>query len=443
MKPSKHPSNGWIGPALLVLLALILIPLGLRAGVNRGADITATPLIAAPADPTITQGVSEPSPTQAAALQESTPPAAATGQPVESQPATAAGLWVYYGETTAPNQTTIWKTQAEQAATIDGRQAVAAIDHQEGYPPRGSVSPDGSWLALQVVPPGTSERAARSDGTEIWLVNLDQPLPVEPQRILTQAGFLAQWAPDSRSLVFGRRVSLDNPPDPLVPFRTEMAAYDITQNTTSMLYSDETAYSTQPLGWAGSTGRFYVSEVDLSGQWSVVLKDPQDATFEQRTLLSPGNTYRSISLAPGGGELLLEKVNEDQVSLTLFSLETGQETQVVLGKKTDQPYGPFTALWAADSRSLFIHRLETTNKPAAMERFELASQALTPMALPAPEGNSFIPLSLSPDLAWIVLRDYTAADLPLVLQRVPGADSLSLPRQQTGNGLTFFGWQVR
>jgi hypothetical protein len=290
---------------------------------------------------------------------------------------------------------------------------------------------------------GAGERAARSDGAEIWLINLDQQPPAEPQRVLTRAGFLAQWAPDSGSLVFGRRVTLEDPADPQIPFLTELVRYDLARDQSFTLYTNQTAYSVQPLGWAGSTGRFYVSEVDLTGQWSVVLKDPQDTSFEQRTSLPAGQAYRSISLAPGGSHLLLEQATGDEVSLTLLSIETGQETPVVTWKAGCLPYGPYTALWAADGQSLFVHRMGSSGQPAGLDRYEPSSQAISPMVLPAPEGSTLIPLSLSPDLAWIVLREYTQADLPMLLQHLPGGESLPLPRQQAANALTFFGWQVR
>jgi hypothetical protein len=334
---------------------------------------------------------------------------------------------------------------------MEARQEVAVVDHQEGYPPDGSVSPDGSWLALQIVPPGAGERAARTNGREIWLISLDPPGPAAPQRIAAQAGFMGQWATDSSKLVFGRRVALEDSTDSLVPFRTELEAYDLVTGRSSGLYSNQTAYSTQPLGWAGLPGRFVISEVDLDGQWSVVLKDPDDTSFEQRISLPAGQAYRSISLAPGGSQLLLEKVTGDEVSLSLYSLDMGKETQVAQEKKPDLPYGPFTALWAptetlsgvAQTSTLFIHRLETAGQSASLERYEPESHSLTPMMLPAPDASAFIPIRLSPDLAWIVLRDYTQTDLPLALQPLPAGEILLLPRQQPGNPLTFFGWQVR
>ena len=64
----------------------------------------------------------------------------------------ASDALLLYAETVpAQDLTTIWLASP---AKLNGRVKFAAVRHLPGYPPKGSISPDGRQVALLVIPSG-------------------------------------------------------------------------------------------------------------------------------------------------------------------------------------------------------------------------------------------------------------------------------------------------
>jgi len=108
--------------------------------------------------------------------------------------------------------------------------------------------------------PGTSEKAARTMGGELGVINTDG---TGPQRVADQAGHIAMWTPDGRALVFGRMVALEDPKDPQAPFRTERYMAMADGSGLKLLLTDESADGIQPLGWSQSEQIFYSAKITL------------------------------------------------------------------------------------------------------------------------------------------------------------------------------------
>jgi hypothetical protein len=81
------------------------------------------------------------------------------------------GPKVVYGETDGlSGTTTIWLASATNPTL---RRVLAAFAHKIGYGVQGAVSPDGVTIACLVIPPDASERAARTAGRKLWVIDLD------------------------------------------------------------------------------------------------------------------------------------------------------------------------------------------------------------------------------------------------------------------------------
>jgi len=400
-------------PILIVLSLLVTIPIGYQLARQPSQAVTPTPEAQEPATPvaeTVSADVAEP-------IQL---PAGLSLVISESDPTfTTSTLWI---------------------ASLPGmqdRQVIGSFQHREGYPPVGIVSPDGGQIAILNIPPDATESTARTDGGEIWVLNADGS---SLRRLSAAAGSLAGWSPDGKNLTFSRLVPLENSSDPNVPFRTEILTIPLGGGAPVLIHSDESAYGVQPLGWDAGGQKFWVAQVDVTGQWSVLSKGPGLAV-QSGALAIPGKpVVTHLELSPAGDQLLVNGVEGGQATLQILELDTGSASPVASAPADlDQP-APFSAVWASDG-GLLVQEHSQAGSPGAIQALQADSQQLTPLSMPDSQNNpALTPIAWSPDQAWIVLVDYQADYLPLYLQNAGSGDILPIPRAAPDQYAGFVGW---
>ena len=289
-----------------------------------------------------------------------------------------------YGETDGPSgTTTIWLASI---ANLERRQAVATLVHKAGYGVEGAVSPDGRRIAYLIIPPRTSEKAARTTGGELWVMNTEG---TGPQLVANQVGYLAMWAPDGHALVFGRMVALENPKDPQVPFRTELYMVMADGSDSKLLLADESAYGIQPIGWSKNGQIFYYAKITLQGQWELWGADIYAGSTQFRTSLPSKYLIQSASLSPDGNNVLLTVLEKQEYALITFRVDGREQRTILKGARGEQPINRYAAIWSPDSQELLVHIPPEASQPAHLDRINLRTGQKHTITTESVSGEEF------------------------------------------------------
>ena len=406
MKIQGSTPRGGCIPLLIIAVLLIFIPIGFMLGRDTVASRLAETALAQM--PTVT-------PTPDSVVW--------TGQSL------IAGLNLVYAETDLDRDTaTIWVAPVKNLSL---RKQIAVLAHASNRPIDGLASPDSSEIALVRFPPGTPASVDQGPASELWLAKSDGR---QPFRVASQAAFLGGWSPDGRRLVFARRNS-----DP-APTHIELRQYDAEKGKTSSLLNDPRFLNLQPLGWNPTDGHFYLATVSKAGQWTVLDIDPDSLQVDTRLELPIDQGVRNLSLSPAGGQLLVEIDQGEQTLLAAISLDGS--TQQLLASAPGQASGdPFNALWAPDGKGLILRHLPD-GSPIQFDQIDLANRQVKPLAFdPTSTAPALVPLSWSPDGAWLVLQPPAAVSEPILyLQEIDSGKLVIFPRSSASKVLSFLGW---
>lgn len=369
-----------------------------------------------------------------------TPPVPGTPTTVPTPPGPLPpGSKVAYGETDgAAGNTLIWLASTTNPEL---RRVLTTFTHKVGYGVQGAVSPDGNKVAYLVIPPDASERAARTAGGELWVMDSDG---ADRHRVADQVGYLAMWTPDSSALAFGRLVALENPSDPQVPFRTELYLVTADGAGQRLFLADESAYGIQPLGWSEEGQLFYYARVTLQGRWERWGVDIRTGSTQFQTFVPSQYLIQSASLSPDGANILLTVLEEHEYALIVLSIDGRQQRTIVRGATGDQPINRYAAIWSPDSQDLLVHIPPEAEQPARLERINLRTgQRHIVITEPVSGEEFFIPRSWSPDGVWLVVLKYPRPQSLAYLLRLAGGPMAQIPLSQSSNWITLLGWADR
>jgi hypothetical protein len=168
---------------------------------------------------------------------------------------------------------------------------VARVPHIDGMGATGSVSPDGTKVALVAVDAGTATRPVAS------LISVDlvtgelfrAALNIEPNQVPV-------WAPDSQSVVVTRGVASDTSFGAIQVLRVAL------RGTEDVLWTRDAALAVFPVGYEPSGS---LIAVVIDGRGSTVTRDGRDA-------LSLGTAItRDWQLSPDGDRLAYVEANTE------------------------------------------------------------------------------------------------------------------------------------
>lgn len=350
------------------------------------------------------------------------------------------GPKLVYGETDGASGTTdIWLASAKNPRL---RKLLATVKHKMGYDVRGIVSPDGSKIAYHIIPPGTSERGARTDGGELWVMNADG---TNPRLIAKGLAYLANWSPDSHTLTFGRRIlSKSDPASSISEFKTELYMITIDGTDPKLLLTDDIVANFSPLGWSDDGQTYYYfapgQSLDKWELWNIGIAD---GSIQFQTV-APFDKSDVPILLPNGSHVIFTapKPGEKQLSLIRLSIDGKEQETIANGATGTGAINSYILAWALDGKEIVFHIPPEGEKKSRLERFDFHSKEKTPIVTPLLESEEFfVPRSWSPDKEWIVVRKYPHRPQSLTyLMRTTGGAVTQLPLAQPSNWVYLFGW---
>ncbi len=346
---------------------------------------------------------------------------------------------------TSPSSTesSLW---VAPAADLAGARLLASVTHRAGYPPAGSVSPDGRWVVIFIIPPGVDERAARLDGGELWLAASDG------SRLERLAAGVAQpgpWSPDSSAVSWLRLVALPDPKEKQIPFRTELYRSSLDGAPSELLFADESAYGIVPLGWSTDGAQYLAARVNMEGAWSVQAYTAGGKPGASWPL--PGVALaRAMQLSPDGTRLLVENAIDGEDQVLLFSLapgaDSGAQAMMASAPLADAAGpSPVAARWLADGARLWLFRAGARGETSAqvLALGENQPQVTAQGAASAAGAQTLLPLDASRDGSWLAWMGYPRPQSDVYLQTGIGGPLEKVPQASPENWISVFGWIER
>ena len=350
-----------------------------------------------------------------------------------------AGAKLIYGETDGASGTTvIWLASTKNPEL---RRSLTTLTHKIGYGVQGAVSPDRSKVAYLVIPSDISERMARTGGGELWVMNSDG---ADPYRVVDQVAWvhpLTLWAPDGRSLMFGRQVPLENPAGAQGSLRTEFYVVSVNGTPPRLLLVDDTSRDIQPVGWVSDGHFFYYAKWrTLQDGWELWRVDLSSGAPQYQTF-APSPNAESPLLMPDGMHIIYSLTDGGQRALVMSSID-GRERKVIIGgARGEQPINRYVAIWSVDGQNILVHVPPEGAQPFRLEQINLnTGQRRTVITGSVGSAEFFIPRSWSPDGAWLVVLKYPRIQSFAYLMEATGGVMTQIPLTQPSNWITLFGW---
>lgn len=351
--------------------------------------------------------------------------------------------YLLYAETNpASTESTLWAAPVDD---LSAARALANISHRVGYPPVGSVSPDGRWVAIFIIPPGVDERSARLDGGELWLATSDGS---QLERLAGGVGQIGPWSPDSGAVSWSRLVELEEPRDEQIPFRTEVYRSALDGAPPSLLLADETAYGVIPLGWTADGGRYLAARIGMDGVWTAHAYATGDAESVEQWPLPITGLVRDIQLSPSGENLLVEEAVDGENRLRVLPLGGDDHVQAQAAIAS-QPFddsmtaSPVSGMWSTSGERVWVASAPADGAPVSAQVMALGpGGAETVQSQPARAGGVevLLPESWSPDEQWFAWLAFPRPQSDVYVQR-SGEDTLrKVPLSSPENWISVFGW---
>lgn len=348
-----------------------------------------------------------------------------------------------YAETNpSSSESTLWAAPVDD---LGAALALANISHRVGYPPVGSVSPDGRWVAIFIIPPGIDERSARLDGGELWLAASDGS---QLERLATGVGQIGPWSPDSGAVSWSRLLELEEPRDEQVPFRTEVYRSALDGLPPALLLADESAYGVIPLGWSADGGRYLAALIGMDGRWTAQAYDPASAEGAEQWPLPITGLVRDIQLSPTANQLLVEEAVDGEDRLRIIPLDGDDhlQAQTAIASRTfdgSTTASPVSGMWSASGERLWVASAPAQGATMNAQVMVLGSDgAETVQAQPAraSDASALLPESWSPDEQWFAWLAFPRPQSDVYVQRSGEGTLRKVPLASPENWITVFGW---
>jgi len=324
---------------------------------------------------------------------------------------------------------------------LNQRKLLATVQHKPGYGLNGKVSPDGNKIAYILVPPGSSERSARTDGNELWLLNSDGS---HPYKLTDQIGYLGMWAPDSKSLIVGRWISAENNESPVSGLRQELFLVHTADSEMKLLITGEPSANLQPDGCSKDEQVFYYAvQTSFPPSWELwSVEIPSGSPHLQ--ISRPFESNDIPVLSPDGKWLLVTKTESGQRALLVMSIDGQGQINIAQSTTSSGTADQLTGWWAADSQSILLYIPSENGKQPDFEvtgfdgkqkrKFQIADPILG-------KGEYLSLIGWSPDQDWAIVRQYPHRPQSTVFTiQMKDGKTVKFPIASPSNWLSLLGW---
>jgi hypothetical protein len=343
---------------------------------------------------------------------------------------TAPPALIYYYSDTDPLSATTW---IRRSTTNDVNETtnIAVIQHADGTQPTGSLSPDGSQIALLVVEEGASDT---TDG-KLWLLHTDGNYF---QRASDEPCSWFAWRQDGQALA----LLTQSKKTPASGMESRLIKLNLVTGETSVIFEDNTILDLNPLGWSSGGAEFVVMVLESPGIWSVASINLETGARVDRFSLPGTDLLRNAWLSPSGAYLLLDLIRANEAILMLSTLDGGQQVKIAsIGVGLFTTPLPFTAVWSPDGQRILMNQPSAGQIATTWKTYELKGVAGTPINLGVVEPDHFLrPLAWSPDGNWLAMEEFPFPYSHLYIKEISADDRLRLPFTNIGDQAGWLGW---
>ena len=348
----------------------------------------------------------------------------------ETPTPTAAPALVYFYSDTDPSGATTW-IKRSSTSDVNETSNIAVFQHAIGTQPTGSLSPDGSQIALLVVEEGNTDA---TDG-KLWLLHTDGDYF---QRASDDTCSWFAWRQDGQALALLTQYR-ETPTSAMV---SRLKKLNLVTGETSVIFEDNTILDLNPLGWSSGGAEFVVMVLESPGIWSAASINLETGSRVDRFSLPGTDLLRNAWLSPSGAYLLLDLIRANEAVLLLSTLDGGQQVKVAsIGVGLFTTPLPFTAVWSPDGQRILMNQPSAGQIATTWKTYELKGVAGTPINLGVVEPDHFLrPLAWSPDGNWLAMEEFPFPYSHLYIKEISADDRLRLPFGNTGDQAGWLGW---
>ncbi len=275
---------------------------------------------------------------------------------------------------------TIWAADPDDPAN---RAYVATVEHSPGFGISASLSPDGTYLAYTTLPRG----ASRDDAAELWLLEVGT---VTASRLAEEVDLRSTpvWTPASDAVVVRQTVGDEG----------AIVLVDLSGQPTRLSAADTGLY---PIEFSSDGTTLYYATLSEDGT-DIRAVSALGGESELLAHLSDGFA-RDWHLAPDGSKLAyLAQTSGASLSYhaEVLDIATGEAQGTVAGMSGSQ----FNPIWDPHGGLTIGSAPDGASAGAAMRIAGSEGSALA-----GPETGFDVPVSWSPDGAYLVVRNFEGA----------------------------------
>jgi hypothetical protein len=348
------------------------------------------------------------------------------GDTQETPTASPPSLKYYYSETD-PVAARTW-IRRSTVAEINSTSEIAVFNHASNSQPTGSLSPDGTHIALMF----TERDRPEGSGDTAWILKTNGSYF---QRIGPEQYTWLAWRQDSQMLA----LFIQTPGDPQ---KYRISQFNLVNGETSLILDDNTLRDVKPLGWSSGGTEFVVMSLNSSGLWSVSSIDLSRSSRIEQFSLPQTDLLRNAWISPSGSYILLDVIRGQEAILILSTLDGGQQVKIAsVGVGLFTTPIPYAAVWSPEGQRILINQPSTGQADTTWKTYELKGVAGVPIDLGVVDPNHYLrPLAWSPDGNWLAMSESPFPDSRLYIKEISAEDRLRLPLESPSNLAGWLGW---
>jgi WD40 repeat protein len=339
----------------------------------------------------------------------------------------------YYFEIDPVNFITkIWQSTE---ADVNTRREIAMFSHAADSLPVGSLSPDGTQIAMLISPPDAPND---SDGN-IWLIRTDG---TNIQQNTEGAFSWFAWKQDSQALALFSQARSSDQTGKSKGLITRLSKKNLKTGETTLILEEDSSLDAKPMGWSAGGDEFVMMTLSEAGKWLVISVKVDSGAQVIRFKLPENDLLRNAWLSPNGAYLLMDLIRGEKAVLMLYSLDGRQQVEIAtigIGLFSDPT--SFAAVWSPDGQRILLNQPSASLSKPTWMTYDLQGGFDVPVYLGEVDSNHYLrPLDWSPDGKWLAMAETPFPYARLYIKEISATDRLRLPLENPANFASWLGW---